>query len=240
MKYIALFLLVLISIICISCTVPGNVGVPPFDDGTQEDAQEDFSEQYYSEFGDRPYLDIFAEPLPEDTPLVTLQQGYPALNISSYRDYCFVTYCPKGTPDYTPFLDESLFPDWVSTEGVTITVPERISVDFESFDIVLEKTDAPQALLFVKAPRIEKWVDGAWERIYYLHSEAPAYFSDHFAKNDLLVHNDKAYSISGTGRATVTVSRSEWITPIMPGKYRVLMYVGYQAEPMYAEFTIEE
>ncbi|MBQ7338301.1 MAG: hypothetical protein IJW40_07590 [Clostridia bacterium] len=238
MKYIGLFLLVLILIACISCTVPGGVDAPPSDESTQEDAQNDFRDQYYSEFGDRPYPDIFAEPLSEDTPLETLQALYPALNIRSYEDYCFVVYCPKGTPDYTPFLSESLFPDWMGTEGVTLTVPETIDLDFESFEIVLEKAEAPYELLFVRAPRIEKWTGDAWVRIHYLHADASAKFVDFFKESDVLSRDGIAYGISGTERATVTVSREEWITPVETGKYRVMMYVGYEAAPMYAEFTI--
>ena len=210
----------------------------PEESEPEQDLSAEFLKEYYASLGDTPYFDPLAEPLPEDTPLETLQALYPALHIKSYEDYRFVVYCPLGTPDYTPFLTGRLFPDWIGAEGVTLTVPERVSLDFESFEIVLEKAEAPYELLFVRAPRIEKWTGEAWVRIHYLHADGSAQFVDFFKESDVLSRDGIAYGISGTERATVTVSREEWITPVEPGRYRVMMYVGYEAVPMYAEFTI--
>ncbi len=238
-----LFLLLMLCTVT-SCLPPSDISKTPAQDDPEDslpekDSYAEFLEEYYASLGDTPYFDPLATPLPEDTPLETLQALYPALNIKSYEDYCFVVYCPKGTPDYTPFLSGRFFPEWIGTDGVTLTVPERVSLDFESFEIVLEKAEAPHELLFVRAPRIEKWTGEAWARIHYLHADASAQFVDFFKESDVLPSDGIAYGISGTERATVTVSREEWITPVEAGKYRVMMYVGHEATPMYAEFTIE-
>ena len=196
---------------------------------------------YYEEYGDINYVDFFATPMPKDTPLETLQALYPELNIKSYRDYFCVVKCPKGTPDncVKDMVFHALIPQWITAEGVSISVPEQVSVDFENFEIILEKTDEPQELLYREAPRIEKWIDGEWKRIYYFHEDLSTCFWDEFAENHLLSKDDDTYySVSAIGQGTITVSRDEWITPVEPGRYRVMVYVGYEETPMYAEFAI--
>ena len=255
MKKYRLLLAVLLLCILASCTVPPDTSeIPPEDDGQSgemENAEDDIEQElrdepyawYYEEYADIIYVDYFAPLLPEDTPLETLQALYPELNIKSYRDYYFVVRSPKGTPDnhVKDSVFYALIPQWITAEGVRISVPEQVSVDFENFEIILEKTDEPQELLYRKAPRIEKWIDAEWKRIYYFHEDFSMSFWDKFAENHLLSNDEgKYYRVSAIGQGTITVSRDEWITPVEPGKYRVMVYVGYEETPMYAEFTIEE
>ena len=249
-KYRVLFVVLLLCIFT-SCTVlpytseiphedaPNAANVDEEDNGESLYVNEELRDQFYAQVGSTHYVDIYATPLPEDTPLETLQALYPELNIKSYRDYCFVVKCPKGTPDYgSRIMLYVVRADWCSTEGVTMTVPERISADFESFEIVLEKTEEPSELLYIESPRIDKWVDGAWERIYYLPEHNSPNFYDGFVHTEWVVKGDAAYSVSAIGQGTITVSRDEWITPVEPGRYRVMVYVGYEETPLYAEFAI--
>ena len=50
------------------------------------------------------------------------------------------------------------------------------------------------------------------------------------------------YPIGGYREATITVERQYFISPIKPGRYRVVVYAGYlpNSTPVYAEFTVEK
>ena len=248
MKMRFLILLLVLAAVFVGCSrqptdeEDGVFPEEPTEDVTISNAENPYA-GYYEEVGEINYVDYFAPLLPEDTPLETLQALYPELNIKSYRDYYFVVRCPKGTPDnhVKDLVLYALIPNWITAEGVSVSVPEQVSVDFENFEIILEKTDEPQELLYRKAPRIEKWIDGEWTRIYYFHEDFSTGFADEFAENHLLSNDDGThYSISAIGQGTITVSRDEWITPVEPGRYRVMVYVGYEETPMYAEFTSED
>ena len=199
---------------------------------------EEVKEAYYKANEGTAFYDYFAELLPRETELSVLQAQYPGLNIAEYDDYAHVAHNPNGTADEPPYgMRQNVWKN-STAEGITCrVVPEAVPLAFESFDLVFEHTDTDGLIDCVRTPRIEKYEDGAWRRLWYRHRDRLPYDA-RLVEDE--AEGDHAIFATGFGQATVTIDREGWISPIVPGRYRVLVYVGYEATPMYAEFTVVE
>ena len=229
------FLLALSLCSCQNDTSDANPSESTLPDNTLPTLEE-VKGAFYTANEGAAFYDYFAELLPKETELSVLQAQYPGLNIAEYDDYAHVAHNPNGTADEPPYgTRQNVWKD-STAEGITCRVAsEVIPLAFESFDIIFEHTDADGFIDCVRTPRIEKYEDGAWQRLWYRQRDRMPYDA-RLAEDE--AGNARVIFATGFGQATVTIDREGWISPIVPGKYRVLVYIGYEATPMYAEFEI--
>lgn len=185
------------------------------------------------------------EMLSPDDPLEQMQAQFPDLIISNYYEYLYAQYYyPYGTPDiFSDFISPLISRD-ATAEGIIFTVePSHVPRDFESFHIVLRQPNEPYVMEFSDTFRIEKMIDGKWTRICYLRRGiVPGVLDQRAAFYPGLGALDPEYPYFAGGykEVSIVLQRDEWITPPEPGLYRVLVYAGYDATPIYAEFEILE
>ena len=183
--------------------------------------------------------------LSADDPLEEMQAQFPEWTISNYYEYLYAFhYYPNGTPDkisgfISPFISRD-----VTAWGVRLWVePAEVPVNFKRFSLVLEQPNEPYVMEFSDTFRFERWEDGEWKRLGFLREGQNPMILDERAlfypgKGPVDPHYENF--AGGYKKVKIDIRRDEWLSPIVPGKYRVLVYIGYEATPMYAEFTVVE
>lgn len=157
--------------------------------------------------------------------LEEMQQAYPEYNIFSLDAYEHVRGTPNGTPDPKPYG----IPETATAEGIEFKADQAsVSVDFDVIKFTLSKTIASEKdFFYCRALRLEKLENGEWKRLYYL----PYIIVSQYEW--------PAVGVSGPTSIPLEISRKTVISPIEPGTYRAIAFVGYECTPFYAEFEIK-
>lgn len=157
--------------------------------------------------------------------LEEMQQAYPEYNIFSLDAYEHVRGTPNGTPDPKPYG----IPETATAEGVEFKADQAsVPVDFDVIKFTLSKTIASEEdFFYCRALRLEKLENGEWKRLYYL-----PYIIVTAMEWPLV-------GVSGPASIPLKISRETVISPIEPGTYRAVAFVGYECTPFYAEFEIK-
>lgn len=154
---------------------------------------------------------------------VELARLHPDYNFYAPPSYQHVLANPDGTPDPLP----GSLPSGTTAEGVTMTTAPSAKLKFVSIDFVLTKEGEDTYFEYDPLLRLERQdADGSWTRLYHYDVDAGA---------PVTVNNT-----AETGMATLSIYREDVISPITPGKYRAVAFVGEDLTHVYAEFTIAE
>lgn len=156
--------------------------------------------------------------------LEEMQQAFPEYNIFSIDAYNHVCREPNGSPDPKVYC----VPETATAEGVEFKADQAaVSVDFDVVKFTLSKTIASENdFFYCNTLRLEKLENGEWKRLYYL---PPVIVTGEWPVSGL----------SGPASIPLKISRETVISPIEPGTYRAVAFVGYECTPFYAEFEIK-
>lgn len=156
--------------------------------------------------------------------LEEMQQAFPEYNIFSIDAYNHVCREPNGSPDPKVYC----VPETATAEGVEFKADQAaVSVDFDVIKFTLSKTIASENdFFYCNTLRLEKLENGEWKRLYYL---PPVIVTGEWPVSGL----------SGPTSIPLEISRKTVISPIEPGTYRAVAFVGYECTPFYAEFEIK-
>lgn len=143
--------------------------------------------------------------------------------------------CTTGTPDPIPYPAEHAVQE-IDCSQVNIVMESPLySIDKdEFFRVTVTNLNQETSIPIYWMPNVERWNGDEWERLIYLDTTSRM---GHDVTTNI--------SIPMSENRSLTIWRDCFITPLSPGKFRTVVYIGYEYQnteyqKIYAEFELTE